>query len=190
MRFEFKPLKESELPMLYEWLNRPHLREWWGPERSLQEVREKYLLRMAGRDAARPFIAFLDGEPIGYIQWYWAGAVPGWYPDDPGPGVAGIDQFLADGRRLGQGLGTAMVSEFVELLFSAPTVTEVRLDPSAENRRAIQCYERAGFERAGEIVTPDGPALLMRIRRGDWYIRERRSGECGPDGRPEGERRK
>ena len=148
--------------MLFEWLDRPHLRDSWGPERTLEDVREKYLPRIAGEDAARPYIASLDGEPVGYIQSYRAGAVPGWYPDDPGPGVWGIDQFLADGDRLGKGLGTAMVSQFVDRLFRDPAVTEVWLDPHPENHRAIRCYEKAGFVRAGEIVTPDGAALLMR----------------------------
>ena len=73
--------------------------------------------------------------------------------------------FLADGDRLGKGLGTAMVSQFVDRLFRDPAVTEVRLDPHPENHRAIRCYEKAGFVRAGEIVTPDGPALLMRRLR-------------------------
>lgn len=128
-------------------------------------MREKYLPRIAGEDAAHPFIASLDGEPIGYIQSYRAWIVEGWYPDHPGPGVWGIDQFLADGGRLGQGLGTAIVSQFVERLFRDPEVTEVRLDPHPDNHRAIRCYEKAGFVRGGEILTPDGRALLMRITR-------------------------
>jgi RimJ/RimL family protein N-acetyltransferase len=165
VKFEFRPLREADLPMLLEWLNRPHVRESWGPERTLEDVREKYLPRIAGEDAAHPYIASLDGEPVGYIQSYRAGAVPGWYPDEPGPGVWGIDQFVADGDRLGKGLGTAMVSQFVDRLFRDPAVTEVRLDPHPENHRAIRCYEKAGFVRAGEIVTPDGPALLMRRLR-------------------------
>lgn len=167
MDFEFTPLRESDLPMLFEWLNRPHLRKWWGPERTVAEVREKYLPRIAGEDAAEPYIASLDGEPVGYIQKYRAGAVPGWYADDPGPGVWGIDQFLADGDRLGMGLGTAMVSQFVDRMFRDPSVTEVRLDPAPDNHRAIRCYEKVGFVRSDEFRSPDGPALLMRILRRD-----------------------
>lgn len=165
MTFEFRRLRQGDLPLLLEWLNRPHLREWWGPERTLDEVREKYLPRIAGEEAAQPYIASLDDEPVGYIQSYRAGAVPGWYSDDPGPGVWGIDQFLADGDRLGKGLGTEMVTQFIDLLFEDPTVTEIRLDPHPDNARAIRCYEKVGFARAGEIVTPDGRALLMRLVR-------------------------
>lgn len=164
-RFAFRPLEEADLPMLLEWLNRPHLLEWWGPARTMEEVRETYLPRIAGEDAARPFIASLGGVAAGYIQSYRAGAVPGWWPDAPGPGVMGIDQFLADGDRLGRGLGTAMVSQFVGRLFEDSGVTEVRLDPHPDNRRAIRCYEKAGFRSVAEITTPDGPAVMMCVRR-------------------------
>ena len=34
-------------------------------------------------------------------------------------------------------------------------------DPDPANARAIRAYEKAGFEKAGMVDTPDGPALLM-----------------------------
>ncbi|CAN5258695.1 GNAT family N-acetyltransferase [soil metagenome] len=163
--FVFRPLTETDLPLVFEWLSRPHLLEWWGGETSLAEVREKYLPRIAGGDAARPFLACLDGEPIGYIQWYDAAAGPEWWPDDPGPGVLGIDQFLADGERLSQGLGTAMVSQFAALLFEDAEVTEIRVDPRPDNGRAIRCYAKVGFRKVGPITTSDGPALMMVLDR-------------------------
>ena len=103
--FGFRPLTEKDLPLLLEWLNRPHLQEWWREgERSLEELRDKYLPRIAGGDAARPFLAYEDGEAVGYIQYYVAaeGSADGW-PDQPGPGVLGIDQFLADVARSSKG---------------------------------------------------------------------------------------
>lgn len=167
-RFGFRPLEEEDLPLIRAWLSRPHLLEWWGPEPNVEEVREKYLPRIAGEEAARPFIALLDDEPAGYIQSYRADAVPGWWPDDPGPEVLGIDQFLADGDRLDRGLGTATVSRFVALLFEDAGVDEVRLDPRPDNLRAIRCYEKVGFRAVREITTPDGRALWMRLRREQW----------------------
>lgn len=166
-KIDFRPLTEADLPLLLEWLNRPHLQEWWrSEETSLEEVREKYLPRIAGDDAARPFLAYLDGKPIGYIQYYLAHAGdPNWWPDEPGPGVLGIDQFLADGEALGQGLGTAMISQFSGLLMEMPGVTEIRVDPRPDNLRAIRCYTKVGFRERGRITTPDGPALMMVLKR-------------------------
>ena len=76
-----------------------------------------------------------------------------------------IDQFLADEGRLNQGLGRRMIRTFVEQLFDDPAVTVVQTDPSPDNPRAIRCYRAAGFTDVGEVMTPDGPALLMRWHR-------------------------
>lgn len=165
--FSFRPLTEEDLPLLHEWLNRPHLLEWWSAEQSPEDVRAKYLPRIADAGAAKPFLALLEDRPVGYIQSYEVSeGSDDWWPDRPGPGVLGIDQFLADGDRLGQGLGTAMVRRFTDRLFEDPWVTEIRVDPRPDNTRAIRCYEKVGFRRIGEITTPDGPALMMVLRRG------------------------
>lgn len=169
-RFTFRPMGEPDIPMLHDWLQRPHLREWWRGEQTPEEVREKYLPRIRTDEGARPYIAMLDGEPTGYIQYYVAdrGAPdwwPDWWPDKPGPGVLGIDQFLADPRQLGQGLGTAMVSGFTTILFEDPAVIEIRVDPHPDNARAIRCYEKVGFRLIGPFTSPDGPAVLMVLAR-------------------------
>ena len=115
---------------------------------------------------ALPYIAWLENIPIGYIQSYVAaGAGDGWWPDEHDPGVRGIDQFLADVHRLGQGLGTQMVREFVQFLFKDRAVTGIQADPAPSNLRAIRCYEKAGFRRVGVINTPDGAAMLMIMER-------------------------
>ena len=165
----FRPLRESDIPMLHEWMHRPHVMEWWGDEAgcgTVEETRSKYAPRLADDSPVGPYIALLSGEPIGFIQSYVAVRCGnGWWPDETDPGVRGIDQFLADGGRLGQGLGTRMVSAFVKRLFENPEVTRVQTDPSSDNARAIRCYEKAGFRALREVVTPAGRALLMRIDR-------------------------
>jgi aminoglycoside 6'-N-acetyltransferase-1b len=166
-QFHFRPLSEDDIPLLWEWLNRAHVARWWRGEPSMEEVHEKYVPRIAGIGSARPFVALLDGEAVGYIQYYVVlEGDPDWWPDEPRPGVVGIDQFVADGERLDRGLGTAMVSQFVELVTRERSVTEVRVDPHLDNARAIRCYEKAGFRRVRRITTPDGPALWMAYHPG------------------------
>jgi RimJ/RimL family protein N-acetyltransferase len=158
----FRPLARDDFPMFREWLARPHVREWWGWPTSMEDVEAEYGPTLAPGARDRCWIAYEDGEAIGYIQSYVVqGSPDGWWPDETDPGARGIDQFLADGSRLGQGLGTRMVRAFVETLFADPAVTKVQTDPSPDNARAIRCYEKAGFERVGIVDTPDGPALLM-----------------------------
>ncbi len=165
-QIKFEKVTEADLPMLVEWHRHPHVAEWWGACGSVDEAREEYLPRAEDASAAIPYIAYWDGEAIGFAQSYVAMAAgDGWWTEERDPGVLGIDQFLADEQRLGQGLGTWMVREFVEFLFRDLSVTRIQADPAPGNARAIRCYEKAGFRRVGIVETPDGEALLMTIER-------------------------
>ncbi len=165
----FRPLQEADLPLLTEWLNRPHILEWWSGGDAAANVattRAKYLPRIDEDSPVKAYIAVLADEPIGFIQSYVAlGSGGGWWEEERDPGVRGIDQFVCDSGRLGQGLGTAMVNAFVRGLFADPGVTRVQADPDPANARAIRCYVKAGFRVVRRITTPDGPALLMVVER-------------------------
>lgn len=84
------------------------------------------------------------------------------------PHALGADQFIGLPERLGQGLGTRMLRAFLAFLFEDPRVTSVQVDPSPENARAIAAYRKAGFRDQGPVVTPDGPARLLRAFRRTW----------------------
>ncbi|MEA2724399.1 MAG: aminoglycoside 6-N-acetyltransferase Ib [Gemmatimonadales bacterium] len=158
----FRLLSVADLPMLHEWLVRPHVAKWWSPTPSLAEVEQEFAPQISGESTTRAYFVLGDGVPIGYIQSYVAkDSGEGWWPDEQDPGVRGIDQFLAHAEQLGRGVGTAMVRAFVQRLFADPAVTRIQTDPSPSNPRAVRCYEKAGFRPLGEIDTPDGRALLM-----------------------------
>jgi AacA4 family aminoglycoside N(6')-acetyltransferase len=160
-----RPMTEQDFPMLHDWLNRPHIFEWWGGEEecpTLDEVLAQYLPRVLAEESVTPYIAMLGEEPIGYAQSYVAlGSGDGWWEDETDPGVRGIDQSLANPTQLNKGLGTRLVCALVERLFLDPTVTKIQTDPAPNNHRAIRCYEKAGFVRQKVITTPDGPAVYM-----------------------------
>ncbi len=158
----FRPLGMADLPLLHEWLVRPHVAQWWSPTPSFAEVEQEFEPLISGQSTTRPYLVLGDGVPIGYIQSYVAkDSGDGWWPDEQDPGVRGIDQFLAQAEQLGRGIGTAMVRAFVERLFADAEVIRIQTDPSPRNPRAIRCYEKAGFHALSEIDTPDGRALLM-----------------------------
>ena len=160
-------MTEHDLPMLHDWLNRPHIIEWWGGERpTLGMVREKYLPRVLAEERVTPYIGMLGDTPFAYAQSYVAlDAGGGWWEDETDPGVRGIDQSIADPALLGRGLGTRLVRALVDRLLADPSVTKVQTDPAPDNHRAIRCYEKAGFVRTKIIETPDGPALHMLRKR-------------------------
>ena len=163
--FVFRPLETGDLPRLAVWLARPHVAEWWGAPDALDEVRREYGEAISS-DVLWPFVAMLDGVPVGFVQVYDVmRADPSWWQDERDPGARGIDQFIADASLLGRGLGSRMVAEIVAQLFADPAVTKVQVDPSPDNARAIRAYEKAGFRRVGRVTTPDGEAELMVARR-------------------------
>ncbi len=168
-QFTFRPLSRADLPLLHEWLNRPHVAERWEGTVSFEHVEATYGAALASA-VIRQLLACLDGVPVGYVQVYHLlGADPEWWTDETDPGARGIDQFLANAEQLGRGLGSAMIRQFVALIFREdPAVTTIQADPAPENERARFAYEKAGFQRVGETRTPDGPALLIRIDRAAW----------------------
>ncbi len=158
-------MTEDDLPMLHDWLNRPHIVEWWGGEverPTLEDVLEHYRPRVLEEESVTPYIAMLENKPIGFAQSYIAlGSGDGWWEEETDPGVRGIDQLLAYPDDLNKGLGTKLVRALVDLLLSNRSVTKIQTDPAPSNLRAIRCYEKAGFIQEKVITTPDGPAVYM-----------------------------
>ncbi len=156
MNIAFRPLTAADLPMLLDWLQRPHVKDWWDDgDDTLDKVRRRYT---ADRGEVKRFILLLAEderalEPAGYFQ-YWLGE----------PFTVGIDQFLAESALLNRGIGTQAVRAFVELVNRDQAPDTVTVDPNPANRRAIRCYEKAGFRPTGETVNDEGePAYMMRL---------------------------
>ncbi|WP_315723290.1 MULTISPECIES: GNAT family N-acetyltransferase [unclassified Bradyrhizobium] len=155
MNLGFRPMTEGDLPAIRDWLQQPHIREWWG------DPDEQYAL--IDGDRAEPamgqYIILMEGEAAGYLQCY---ALTAWN-DGFGPqpdGTRGIDLFIAGHERIGRGHGPLALRTFCGLMFQRG-VPRVVTDPSPTHARAIRAYEKAGFRRERLVDTPDGPALLM-----------------------------
>jgi aminoglycoside 6'-N-acetyltransferase len=155
--YQFHPVSTAELPLIGEWLNRSHVREWWGdPARGLASI-------AAHIDDATidVFIVHHDDEPIGYIQ-SWDPHAEADHPCRDQPiGTRGIDQFIGEPELIGRGHGSAFIRGFVERLFAAGA-PRVVTDPNPSNARAIRAYTKAGFRPIDHRVTISGAALLMR----------------------------
>ncbi|MNX66130.1 Aminoglycoside N(6')-acetyltransferase type 1 [compost metagenome] len=169
----FRAISEADLPLLHDWLCRPHVTEWWEPAPTFEDVCEDYLPRLAPQhvlpfDAPAgvvQYLAFEGDEPFAYVQAYrvMAHQAEGWWLDETDPNALGTDQFIGLPDRLGQGLGTRMLRAFIAFLFEDPRVTSIQTDPAPTNTRAIAAYLKAGFKEEGLVETLDGPALLMKI---------------------------
>ena len=155
----FRPLVTTDFPLLLEWLQRPHVKEWWNDgEDTLEKVAANYGLPA---DDEERFILMMvpgDGEeaqPIGYFQWYLL-------PD----GTAGIDQFIGEEHLLNRGIGTQAIAQFLALLVARHHPPRIIIDPDPRNARAIRCYEKVGFRHYETLTREDGSqAYMMAIDR-------------------------
>ena len=134
--FRFEPLARADLPLLHEWRSRPHVTEWWPNYASLEELSARYLPRISTEDATTPYLVFRADDAMAYVQSYVAADVGGgWWPDESDPGTLGTDQFLAHEADLGRGIGTRLLSEFVDMLFRGPPKYKPRLAVCRRRRR-------------------------------------------------------
>lgn len=160
MKFKFVPLKESDIPLLHEWLNRKHVADRWDGPQSIEEVGGRYGL-LINSTTVFPHLVYFNDTPFGYIQSYNAfNSSGGWWTDQP-EGTWGVDQFIADEKFLGLGLGSEFVKAFTDELLKRAEVKKIITDPAPENAFAIRAYEKAGFIQKQIVQTPDGPAMLM-----------------------------
>lgn len=128
----FRPLAATDFPMLLEWLQQPHVKDWWDDgDDTLEKVATHY---GDPSDDSRRFVLELDGDAAGYFQYYRIDATQ-----------IGTDQFLARPHGLSQGLGSRCLSAFIDMIAAAETVRCIIADPHPGNGRAIRCYEKCGF---------------------------------------------
>jgi aminoglycoside 6'-N-acetyltransferase len=155
-QYQFRPMSAADLPMVRHWLETPHVAQWWhDPDEQFALVSEDL-----DHPAMDQFIVMADDRPFAYLQCYdptaWSDNGLGTHP----LGTRGMDQFIGEPDMVDRGHGSALIRSFVDALLKKGT-PRVVTDPDPENIRAIRAYEKAGFQKARLVNTPDGRALLM-----------------------------
>jgi len=151
----FRPMSADDLPLVRRWLETAHVRAWWG------DTSEQFELVSGDLDepAMDQFIVSAGSNDFAYLQCYDLTAWNSGFGEHP-RGTRGIDQFIGEPDMIERGHGSAFIRAFVDgrLGNGAPRIVT---DPDPANARAVRAYQKAGFEKAGMVDTPDGPALLM-----------------------------
>jgi aminoglycoside 6'-N-acetyltransferase len=147
---QFKPMTESDIPLWLEWSNKTYIKNIWFIEG--YESRDYIYAKIKGNGFDYPFIIHINNKPIGYIvccdlyAYKTLSKSPkGLFVDEP-PGVFSMDLFIGEEDYLNKSYGTQIVKLFAQKIFDEFQAKMIYIDPAVTNKRAIRCYEKAGFE--------------------------------------------
>lgn len=109
MGISFHPLAFTDIPLMFQWFNKPHVQQFYSLRPwTIDEVKDKLTPYILGEKPVYGFIAYVDKSPIGYIQTCRISDYP-WpeqdFSDDVVQSAAGVDIFVGEENCLHQGLG-------------------------------------------------------------------------------------
>jgi aminoglycoside 6'-N-acetyltransferase len=169
MTIAFRRLAASDLPLLYEWLQREHVRRWWTDRETYEEVVQHYLPAIEGSEPTDLYLILSEDRPIGFIQSYRVSDHPE-YRDLVAveDGVAGVDLFVGELESTGRGVGSRALSRYVrDVVFADQEVHACVADPDTENRASLRAFEKAGFHVVRQFVDPNDRNRLHTLVRID-----------------------
>lgn len=149
----------DDYTLMRDWFLEPELQEWvWcdkkgEPPVSLEHVMEKYGPRVKTPTDVFPYFILNDGVPIGFIQYY--------IQNDTS---IGLDMWIGVWSERNHGYGTDALKQMIQLIRQQhPHTKEIFIDPEVSNKRAIKCYQKAGFIPFNEIEVDGSPRLLLKV---------------------------
>ncbi len=150
----------ADYQALRSWFLEPELQQWvWCDEKgeppvSLERIIEKYGERVKHPKDVFPYFILHGGQPIGFIQYYIQDAQ-----------TIGLDMWIGAVQDRSRGFGSEALRQMVEVIRGKhPGVKTLFIDPEVENKRAVRCYEKAGFRSEGVYIDEEGdPCLMMKI---------------------------
>ena len=139
----FRRLARRDFPLIARWLAEPHVAEWWNHQYTDDALEADFGETIDGAEPAEDFVAMLDGEPIGLMQYCHFVDYPDYvaemesvYP--VGEGAATIDYLVGEPGQVGRGIGSRMIAEFVEFVWAHdPWATHVVVPVNSANERIL-----------------------------------------------------
>jgi aminoglycoside 6'-N-acetyltransferase len=154
--YSFRTLQRSDLPMIWQWLQAPEAKRWWG------DPREEYALLLEDLDesAMRQWIVECDGRAFAYVQAYDPTHWPQAHLLNLPAGSLVIDTFIGESVMIGVGHGARYLRAFARKLIGEGA-SAVAIDPAADNHRARRAYARAGFAGDAVVDSESGSIIVM-----------------------------
>ena len=138
--------------LLLKWLSTPEVCEYYeGKTKPFDYgmVLEKFENRAKGIDRVTVGIIEAMGVAIGFVQYYINSLGDYWETDvvdiSEYKNSYGLDIVIGETDFWGKGFGTRIISQLSGFLFEKGAGI-IFIAPQSWNKRAIRCYEKAGFK--------------------------------------------
>ena len=149
-RTTLESFTSTHLPLLAQWLGRPHVARWFGsPAEHLA-----YAAHLP--TGASQALITCASKPIGYVRWRHVSReiLDSIGLMDIPENAVDLDLFVGEAEYLGRGIGTAALGEILEKLRWDPRVPLVGATTSIANLRARRAFEKVGFVRSRQYNPP------------------------------------
>lgn len=157
-KFNFQPIQQKDLTLLFEWLGLPHVSEWWRESRDYQIFHAKYEKKLKDHTIGQ-FLICHNTKPFGFISWYDAAHCPIRSEAFPHP-TFGIDLFIADRDYIGKGYGQQIITQFIDEILMPMKPKKIITDPELINTRSIHVFEKVGFKKTKIVEGTDGTQMV------------------------------
>jgi RimJ/RimL family protein N-acetyltransferase len=169
-RVGLRPMRESDLALVDQWLGEPLVTRRWlnspTPDTHLSSTRER-MCQAADTDSYIMVITEY-GRPIGWAQSYRWGSYPlaaeaiGAQPDE-----IGLDCTLGVPEAVGRRLGTELIAALVRSIRRAHANASILVVPDATNLASVAVLRRSGFRsvdpRSLAVEATDPPVATYRL---------------------------
>lgn len=140
-------LEEKDSQRLVKWLSDSSVLEFYeGRDNPFNLEKVKSVFYCSEDNEVKCIVEYAD-TPIGYVQYYKLDDETkkeyGYIHEN----VYGTDQFIGEVEYWNKGIGTLLVRAMTKFLIEHEKADRVVMDPQARNIRAINCYEKCGFNK-------------------------------------------
>ena len=168
---KFELLREEDIPILYSWLQKSHVREFYHkkcvPE--WNEIRAEYLQRLDPDWPTKCFLSYAGLVPIGYVQAYRVADYPEYAATIQEDTGISLDLLIGDAEFVGKGWGRLILLKFINEvafpLFGGEHICWIYHEEL--NHRALAASRAAGFKHVRYFSEEGDAKELLAVSRNE-----------------------
>ncbi len=157
MNINFQEINDTNIDykLLHKWCSNKFVYEWFEQRiLSLSEIKNKYKNKLNNGKQSL-FIIKYENKDIGFFQIYKFENDVNIKELSQFNNIYEYDLFIGEEEYLSKGIGTIIVKEINNLIYSKYKADGIILRPFKRNKRALKCYEKCDYKVIGEYEGTD-----------------------------------